>query len=485
MPREGESVHTKGRQLTETAGHEGTADRGDLGRTAAWHREEGEEAMNQTAIQVREATLTLPSSAPLVRITAGIGSAGQKTWNLRRTVTLIGSRRPAHIVLHDRAVSGAHCVIVNTGTDVLLKDLRSREGTFCNNARVELTALKDGDVITIGTMRMQVAIQVPADLSDDSGCGLALDDPLRFPSPISISLLHTDKQWEIQDAVTLIGRHDEAAIRLAHDDVASRHVVLFRFGTRPAVFDLGSAAGLWVNGQRCSLTPLDDGDCLTVGPFGLSVHYCERSLLEAKSPTAEWADELVPDPSSSRATTDEPGEAVIQNPLRAGDARDGSSEDFVSTEKQGRSVDAADPKKLAPNIAEMWEHLNSLQSQLDRDTSTLSQQESDLSARMEELDAKDAALRGQLHDITRFNEQLTTREQELARLSAQLQVEKDTSAADQNAWAAKDADLQRRASEVQRRERAVTQRLSRLSSAVCPHCGKPTNLGQAGPAASS
>jgi len=430
--------------------------------------------MNQTAIQVREATLTLPSSAPLVRITAGIGSAGQKTWNLRRTVTLIGSRRPAHIVLHDRAVSGAHCVIVNTGTDVLLKDLRSREGTFCNNTRVELTALKDGDVITIGTMRMQVAIQVSADLSDDSGCGLALDDPLLFPSPISIGLLHTDKQWEIQDAVTLIGRHDEAAIRLAHDDVASRHVVLFRFGTRPAVFDLGSAAGMWVNGQRCSLTPLDVGDCLTVGPFGLSVHYCERSLLEAKSPTAELTDELVPDSSLSPTTTDD-----------AGEVGDGASGDSVSTNKPGRSPVAVGPEKLAPNITEMWDHLNSLQSQLARDASTLSKQESDLSARMEELDAKDAALRGQLHDITRFNEQLTTREQELARLSAQLQVEKDTSAADQTAWAAKDADLQRRASEVQRRERAVTQRLSRLSSAVCPHCGKPTNLGQAGPAASS
>lgn len=441
--------------------------------------------MNQTEIQVREATLTLPSSAPLVRITAGIGSAGQKTWNLRRTVTLIGSHRPAHIVLHERAVSGAHCVIVNTGTDVLLKDLRSREGTFCNNARVELTALKDGDVVTIGTMRMQVAIQVPADLSDDSGCGLALDDPLRFPGPVSVSLLHTDKQWEIQDAVTLIGRHDEAAIRLAHDDVASRHVVLFRFGTRPAVFDLGSAAGLWVNGQRCSLTPLDDGDCLTVGPFGLSVHYCERSPQDAKSPTAALADKLVSDASPSRTTTDDTGEAAIQDPHSAHDVRYGSSGDFVSTKKQGRSADAVDSARLDPNITEMWEHLNSLQSRLARDASTLSKQESDLAVRMEELDAKDAAVRGQLHDITRFNEQLNAREQELARLSAQLQAEKDGLAVDQKALAAKDSDLQRRASEVQRREHVVTQRLTRSSSAICPHCGKPTNLGQAGPVASS
>ncbi len=58
--------------------------------------------MNQ-AIQVREQTVELPSTAPLVRITAGFGSAGQKTWNLRRPVTLLGARRPAHIVLHDRA----------------------------------------------------------------------------------------------------------------------------------------------------------------------------------------------------------------------------------------------------------------------------------------------------------------------------------------------------------------------------------------------
>ena len=164
--------------------------------------------------------------------------------------------------------------------------------------------------------------------------------------------------------------------------MASRHVVLFRFGTRPAVFDLGSAAGMWVNGQRCSLTPLDVGDCLTVGPFGLSVHYCERSLLEAKSPTAELTDELVPDSSLSPTTSDDAGEAAIHNSLGAGEVGDGASGDSVSTNKPGRSPVAVGPEKLAPNITEMWDHLNSLQSQLARDASTLSKQESDLSARM-------------------------------------------------------------------------------------------------------
>ncbi|MBI4718161.1 MAG: hypothetical protein HY763_10180 [Planctomycetes bacterium] len=70
--------------------------------------------MSDTTLPIDRHELELPATAPFVRITAGVGSASQKTWNIRRPVTLIGSTRPAHIVLHDRDVSNAHCVIVNT-----------------------------------------------------------------------------------------------------------------------------------------------------------------------------------------------------------------------------------------------------------------------------------------------------------------------------------------------------------------------------------
>ncbi|MEK7757552.1 MAG: FHA domain-containing protein, partial [Planctomycetota bacterium] len=147
--------------------------------------------MNDQATQIRELTVELPTDAPLIRITTGMGSAGQKTWNLRRPVTVIGSRRPAHIVLHDEDMSNAHCVIVNTGTEVLLKDLHTSSGTQLNKTRVNLAVLADGDVITLGDTTIQVAIQVPDGGSDDSGFGMKFADPTKFPGPVSLHLIHT------------------------------------------------------------------------------------------------------------------------------------------------------------------------------------------------------------------------------------------------------------------------------------------------------
>src|SRR3989304_5845850 len=168
--------------------------------------------MNDQTTQIRELTVELPPEAPLIRVTAGAGSAGQKTWNLRRPVTVIGSRRPAHIVLHDEDISNAHCVIVNTGTEVLLKDLHTSSGTQLNKTRVNLAVLADGDVITLGDTTIQVAIQVPDSGMDDSGCGLKFADPTKFPGLVSMNLIHTDKHWSIEDAVALIGRHDDATV---------------------------------------------------------------------------------------------------------------------------------------------------------------------------------------------------------------------------------------------------------------------------------
>ena len=80
-------------------------------------------------------------------------------------MTVIGSRRPAHIALHDAGICDAHCVIVNTGKDVLLKDLHTPGGTCCKTSRVDLTVLKDGDVITVGETTVQVAINHPKEPS--------------------------------------------------------------------------------------------------------------------------------------------------------------------------------------------------------------------------------------------------------------------------------------------------------------------------------
>jgi uncharacterized protein (DUF3084 family) len=90
-----------------------------------------------------------------------------------------------------------------------------------------------------------------------------------------------------------------------------------------------------------------------------------------------------------------------------------------------------------------------------------------------ELDAKDAATRGQLHDLSRLQEQLAQRERELEAQIVKL-------AADQEAYVEREAQLVRRADELSRREHVVAQRWSRLQTASCPDCGRRISPNQVG-----
>lgn len=432
--------------------------------------------MSPQAVAIREQTVELPADSPLVRVTAGVGSAGQKTWNLRRPVTVIGSRRPAHIVLHDQDVSNAHCVIVNTGSDVLVHDLHTGSGTKLNKKPIKLAVLSDGDVLTLGETNIQVAIQVPENASSDSDCGSKFSDPARFPEKVRVCLLHTNKEWLVEEAVVMIGRHDDAPLRLDHADISARHAILFRFGASPAVFDLGSRSGIWVNGQRCSLTPLQSGDRLTAGPFGLVVTTTEHVDVSDPAGTSN---------ATSPAPVEPPREA---SPFARAAARAQPSAPVPvvapptvptppPTAAAPEDPPAAKPAPLEENLSEAWAQLNSWRAQLRSGALALEEQQSGLAAREAELDARDAAVRGQLHDITRFNEQLTVREREVAAQMAQLQAELEVLQTGKKEAELRDADLAKRDQEVHRREQAIAQRWARLTATRCPHCKKPINIG--------
>lgn len=444
--------------------------------------------MSEQAVAIREQTVELPAYAPLVRVTAGGGSAGQKTWNLRRPVTVIGSRRPAHIVLHDQDVSNAHCVIVNTGTDVLIRDLHTSSGTQLNKKRVDLAVLSDGDVISLGETSIQVAIQVPENAADDSGCGLEFADPARFPNRLKVNLIHTDKVWHIEEAVVLIGRHDDAQLRLDHPDISARHAILFRFGKQPAVFDLGSRSGIWVNGQRCSLTPLQDGDRLTAGPFGLAVNASELPAMAMPEVLSEPAPPPpIAPPAPPPVVVEPPREAspFARAAAKAQNAPAPTPAPVASPSPVAQPVISA-PSMSVPEtptepvgqgITQTWEQLNNWRTQLRNGAAALEAQQNDLAAKEVEMEARDAALRGQLHDVTRFHEQITIRERELAAKMAQMQAESDVLEAAKKEAELRDAELARRDQEVHRREQAIAQRWARLVATRCPNCKKPINIG--------
>jgi pSer/pThr/pTyr-binding forkhead associated (FHA) protein len=215
--------------------------------------------------------LALPPNAPKVRATAGVGTARQRTWVLRRPVTLIGSGPHSTIVLTGPSVAKAHCVVVNSGEAVLLKDLGSGLGTGRGDEPVDLALLNDGDVIQVGPTHIQIAIQAPGNRNEVTDTGFTYVDPLRLDGPIELDCLRGGQHCVIHEAVGVIGRGRGVAIRFDHPDVSLAHALLFRLGRDLAICDLGSRTGTWINGERRTLSLVHAGDGLRIGPFELTV----------------------------------------------------------------------------------------------------------------------------------------------------------------------------------------------------------------------
>lgn len=63
----------------------------------------------------------------------------------------IGRSADADIVLLDERVSRIHCGLRLWDGDFYIKDLKSRNGTWVNNEKVDVAKLKGGDVIRVGS----------------------------------------------------------------------------------------------------------------------------------------------------------------------------------------------------------------------------------------------------------------------------------------------------------------------------------------------
>jgi Mg-chelatase subunit ChlD len=85
---------------------------------------------------------------------AGGSAAGQVFELAGFRPTSIGRARANDVRIPDLAVSAEHCRIQPEEGRLVLRDLRSRNGTFVNGRRVTRHALAPGDVITIGETRI-------------------------------------------------------------------------------------------------------------------------------------------------------------------------------------------------------------------------------------------------------------------------------------------------------------------------------------------
>jgi len=82
-------------------------------------------------------------------VLAGV-SAGEM-FKLQLDTTVIGRGPKCPVRLNDEGVSREHCQLVRDGEKMILEDLGSTNGTFCNGIRVDKRELADGDKIMVGS----------------------------------------------------------------------------------------------------------------------------------------------------------------------------------------------------------------------------------------------------------------------------------------------------------------------------------------------
>jgi pSer/pThr/pTyr-binding forkhead associated (FHA) protein len=193
--------------------------------------------------------------------------------------SIIGSGSTCKVQLKHADVSSVHAVIVNTGEQVYLHDLVSKNGTFLNDLRAEHERLEDDDVIRIGPWHLHVALLGPPanDLGDFTGLGL---DPA--PSAVALENTRSGELLKLPREVNLLGRKPGCDYLVEDRSVSRAHAVVFDYISKVVVFDLASRNGIKVDGRPAVFSSLEDGGVLTVGSVDLRVKLVD-SMARIKS----------------------------------------------------------------------------------------------------------------------------------------------------------------------------------------------------------
>lgn len=97
-------------------------------------------------------------------------SGEARSWELAETPLTIGRRPDNAVVLAEKFVSARHAVIGHDNGRYYVEDLSSSNGTRLNGRRVERAALKDGDIVQIGSFDLH--------FSDEPAATVPLSHPL-------------------------------------------------------------------------------------------------------------------------------------------------------------------------------------------------------------------------------------------------------------------------------------------------------------------
>lgn len=177
----------------------------------------------------------------------------------------IGRDATSRVQLPDASVSLRHALIRPSGNGYVILDESSTNGTYLNAGRLVPGAarlLGDGDRIQIGRARLEVRFRTPSTAPDtafstqDMALAMVQGTLIQSGSAVAprLSVIQgPDRGQElvlIEERSYVLGRDDEADLRLSDEDASRRHTRVVRRGSRLWVIDLGSKNGTRLDGRR-------------------------------------------------------------------------------------------------------------------------------------------------------------------------------------------------------------------------------------------
>src|SRR5262249_21640061 len=97
--------------------------------------------------------------AKLVLLSAGMTG---RTHELKVDKTTIGRVEDNTFQIAEPSVSSHHCEVMLRGSDVVIHDLNSTNGTFINGEKVTESVLKPGQILRLGQIEMRLETDTPA-----------------------------------------------------------------------------------------------------------------------------------------------------------------------------------------------------------------------------------------------------------------------------------------------------------------------------------
>lgn len=413
--------------------------------------------MRTLASAEKKESITSTTPRIKVEVTAWPGTAQEKRWGLLKPVTVIGAKRHAQIVVREEHVNRSHAVIVNTGADVLLVDLLSDTGTYCNGRLIKMRVLKDGDIIRVGSTELRMSIELPPNPVVPRRGMLTFADPFTMPKAMRLLQVDTDQGWELTSSVAIIGSRQNVHVRIEGEEIARAHSLVFATIHGIGIVDLGSSTPLKINGHEKKMAYLKRKDRLLIGKVGLLVEFPEegqgsRPGASAGGSRSESATSVGGDNGGDSSVGNSGAPATqaqaSQTHANSGAQADGGPANAAVLGPGASSAEGSELNALGSKISALQEELAQSWGEINEWKKKLTVEHHNLTVREQDLQNREKEIRMLSGDVERRAQELTDQQKRCEKQEADLTARQAELEGVKSGLDSKDAELGQRSAEL-------------------------------------